>query len=229
MSEELVEEVDSINAIYEDSTVKVGSNIYEITIPDTSYKMRLSFSSKYPEVPPELLSISGPNSSHDDSRVLKQLKDGIFQVFSPGTVCIFELLELARDIVNREEEPVGAVEAKNKQNIEEINPFLGWHSSEPTVEKKSVFIGHSAAVRSKEEAVEMINRLKHDKRISRAAHNITAWRIVRSNGVIIQDCDDDGENAAGGRLLHLLNVTDSKNVVLVVSRWFGGVLLGPSR
>lgn len=35
----------------------------------------------------------------------------------------------------------------------------------------------------------------------------------------MQDCDDDGESAAGGRLLHLLQVADAKNVVVVVSRW----------
>ena len=33
----------------------------------------------------------------------------------------------------------------------------------------------------------------------------------------------------GSRLLHLLQITDSRNVVVVVSRWFGGILLGPSR
>lgn len=44
-----------------------------------------------------------------------------------------------------------------------------------------------------------------------------------------QDCDDDGEDAAGGRLLHLLQMVDARNVVVVVSRWFGGVLLGPAR
>lgn len=45
----------------------------------------------------------------------------------------------------------------------------------------------------------------------------------------LQDCDDDGESAAGSRLLHLLQITDAVNVVIVVSRWYGGVLLGPAR
>lgn len=45
----------------------------------------------------------------------------------------------------------------------------------------------------------------------------------------LQDYDDDGETAAGARMLHLLQVADCRNVVVVVSRWFGGVLLGPSR
>ena len=44
-----------------------------------------------------------------------------------------------------------------------------------------------------------------------------------------QDCDDDGESAAGGRMLHLLQMVDARNVVVVVSRWYGGILLGPAR
>lgn len=46
---------------------------------------------------------------------------------------------------------------------------------------------------------------------------------------VLQDYDDDGEAAAGGRLLHLLQMTDARNVCVVVSRWYGGILLGPSR
>lgn len=45
----------------------------------------------------------------------------------------------------------------------------------------------------------------------------------------LQDFDDDGESAAGSRLLKLLTIVGAENVIVVVSRWFGGVLLGPSR
>lgn len=47
--------------------------------------------------------------------------------------------------------------------------------------------------------------------------------------MLAQDYDDDGEDAAGGRLLHLLQILDIKNTVIVVSRWYGGVKLGPAR
>ena len=45
----------------------------------------------------------------------------------------------------------------------------------------------------------------------------------------LQDYDDDGESAAGGRLLKLLTLVGAEDVVVVVSRWYGGVLLGPAR
>ena len=43
------------------------------------------------------------------------------------------------------------------------------------------------------------------------------------------DNDDDGESQAGGRLAHLLDILDLENVLVVVSRWYGGTLLGPDR
>ena len=45
----------------------------------------------------------------------------------------------------------------------------------------------------------------------------------------LQDYDDDGEDAAGGRLLHLLQILDVKDTIVVVTRWYGGVKLGPTR
>nr|XP_058896908.1 protein IMPACT isoform X1 [Kogia breviceps] len=44
-----------------------------------------------------------------------------------------------------------------------------------------------------------------------------------------RDCEDDGETAAGGRLLHLMEILNVRNVMVVVSRWYGGILLGPDR
>lgn len=43
------------------------------------------------------------------------------------------------------------------------------------------------------------------------------------------DNDDDGEDAAGSRLSHLLEMCHENGVLVVVSRWYGGILLGPKR
>lgn len=44
-----------------------------------------------------------------------------------------------------------------------------------------------------------------------------------------QDCDDDGETAAGGRILHLLELMGVWDAMVVVTRWYGGIHLGPDR
>jgi hypothetical protein len=51
------------------------------------------------------------------------------------------------------------------------------------------------------------------------------------NGTVIwkYDHEDDGEDGAGSKLSHLLYVLKEEGVVVVVSRWFGGIQLGPKR
>mmetsp|Transcript_9289 Transcript_9289/g.14656 ORF Transcript_9289/g.14656 Transcript_9289/m.14656 type:complete len:101 (+) Transcript_9289:1174-1476(+) len=56
-----------------------------------------------------------------------------------------------------------------------------------------------------------------------------AFRASSPSGNVISDCDDDGETAAGGRLLHMMDIVGAKDVCLVVSRWYGGIQLGPDR
>lgn len=60
----------------------------------------------------------------------------------------------------------------------------------------------------------VLQTLKRERKILDATHNIFAWRFGTQ-----QDCDDDGEKAAGSRLLHLLEVLNAENVIVIVSRW----------
>jgi len=104
-----------------------------------------------------------------------------------------------------------------------------WLHGDTTVDRKSVFQAHLTEVHSSEEAHEAMSILLTDNKIARATHNIWSFRVVKDNGVMICDNDDDGEKAAGGRLMHLLDMMGVKNVCVVVSRWYGGILLGPAR
>jgi putative IMPACT (imprinted ancient) family translation regulator len=98
------------------------------------------------------------------------------------------------------------------------------------IELKSVFVARSAPVSTPDQAKQyLLHLLDSDKKIRSATHNITAWRIKGDNGVTFQDCDDDGETAAGGRILHLIQLMDLWNVMVVVTRWYGGHQLGPKR
>lgn len=59
---------------------------------------------------------------------------------------------------------------------------------------------------------------------------LTLKIILISDGkMILQDCEDDGETHAGSRMLHLLEILQCENALVVVSRWYGGVQLGPDR
>lgn len=73
------------------------------------------------------------------------------------------------------------------------------------------------------------DQLRMDPKVSKCQHVMTAWRIRGEGSVTYQDCEDDGETAAGGRLLHLLTLMDAWDVVVGVARWFTGTHIGPDR
>jgi len=114
--------------------------------------------------------------------------------------------------------------------LEQERAALGIVSGDAFVDRKSTFQAHVAPVSNTAQVKLVMNVLLSDRKIARATHNIMAYRIVDDKrGVTISDNDEDGEEAAGGRLSHLLEVTNARNVIVVVSRWFGGILLGPDR
>lgn len=93
------------------------------------------------------------------------------------------------------------------------------------VEKKSKFIANIFHVESVEEAENRIKDIK--KKYHDARHNCIAYRVAE-NGQIIEKSSDDGEpsGTAGGPMLNILQKNNLCNLVIVVTRYFGGILLG---
>jgi hypothetical protein len=101
---------------------------------------------------------------------------------------------------------------------------------ETLIERKSSFQSHICAVSSMEEVHEFRRHVLSDRRIARATHNIFAYRFTNTpTGVCYHDNDDDGETAAGARLAEMIRLMGVDGVAVIVSRWFGGTLLGPDR
>ncbi len=101
-------------------------------------------------------------------------------------------------------------------------------SAEPFSVRKSTFQGHLVRVNSMQDIFDAFAVFYGDKAIARATHNIFAY-CVSAGGADIRGYDDDGETAAGNRMAKVLDAFEVPGVLVVVSRWFGGVLLGPSR
>ena len=91
-------------------------------------------------------------------------------------------------------------------------------------EKKSRFIASVEPVNSEEEAVSFFNKKK--KEYWDARHNCTAFTIGEKHENT--RCNDDGEpsGTAGRPMLDVLLREDVHNVAVVVTRYFGGTLLG---
>ncbi len=92
------------------------------------------------------------------------------------------------------------------------------------IEKKSRFIANVAPVSSEESALEFIEQMK--RKYWDARHNCSAYVIGYQNE--IQRCSDDGEpsKTAGRPILDVLLGEGIHNAVIVVTRYFGGTLLG---
>ena len=93
------------------------------------------------------------------------------------------------------------------------------------VEKKSKFIANVFYVESREEAESIIKEV--NKRYHDARHNCYAYRIIAEEG-IIEKASDDGEpsGTAGGPMLNIISKNNLGNVLVIVTRYFGGILLG---
>ena len=92
------------------------------------------------------------------------------------------------------------------------------------VEKKSRFIANIASVSSEEEAIEFIEKIK--KKYYDARHNCYAY-IMGDKGDK-KKCSDDGEpqRSAGMPMMEVLENQGYFDIVAVVTRYFGGTLLG---
>lgn len=93
------------------------------------------------------------------------------------------------------------------------------------IEKKSKFIANIFYVESENEAEEKLTKIR--KEYHDARHNCYAYRIKTQNG-IIQKQSDDGEpsGTAGAPMLNILEKKEIINVIAIVTRYFGGILLG---
>ena len=99
------------------------------------------------------------------------------------------------------------------------------HIQSEIVEKKSKFIANIFLVESVEEAENKIKEVK--KRFHDARHNCSSYRVLE-DGKIVEKSSDDGEpsGTAGGPMLNILQKKELVNVVVIVTRYFGGILLG---
>ncbi|MCF2718062.1 YigZ family protein [Paenibacillus sp. UKAQ_18] len=90
--------------------------------------------------------------------------------------------------------------------------------------RKSRFIGHIQPVQTEEEAVAFIERIK--KEHWNATHNCSAYMIGERDEIQKQSDDGEPSGTAGKPILEVIRNQKLKNVAIVVTRYFGGILLG---
>uniref|UniRef100_V5H8Z6 Putative regulation of translational initiation n=1 Tax=Ixodes ricinus TaxID=34613 RepID=V5H8Z6_IXORI len=166
---------------------------------------------------------SAPWMSHEDkTRLSNTLEDHYCDHL--GENILFDWVEIARKALLE-----GTLETQKTQAgdvlvdpvaLLEINSEVD-STDEPEIfhgdtleDRRSVFQAHLAEVHNLRQVEQVLNRLKTNRKIAEATHNIWAYRILQTEprSVLLKDSADDGETYAGTRLLHLLDASISVNL-----------------
>lgn len=235
------DEIAAISSIYgedfEEENREEGTFIIHFRTPSASVDLKLTLPKSYPTDSPPVYEIHAPWMDRSTKQELHDALQGIY-LENIGEPVIFLWAKKIRDILPTisaevtEDTILSAPTAQEKPCVVEPQ-FPGecpqiFHG-ETVVDRKSVFQAHVANIKSSSQVQVVRDTLMQNKKIANATHNIVAYRFENDTGMVVQDCDDDGETAAGSRLLHLLNILHVTDVIVVVSRWYGGILLGPDR
>lgn len=100
------------------------------------------------------------------------------------------------------------------------NNLIGEYS-----EKKSKFIANGYYIESEEDAKKILEETR--KKYFDAKHNCYAYRVYEQ-GQLIEKMSDDGEpsGTAGAPMLNIMKGKNLCNCIIIVTRYFGGILLG---
>ena len=100
---------------------------------------------------------------------------------------------------------------------------LSQYAKTEFVERKSIFFGYATNANTESEAIDFINTIK--KKHSDATHNVYAYSLRESNTMRFSD-DGEPQGTAGLPVLEILRKGEIVDAVVVVTRYFGGIMLG---
>ncbi|KAK2589531.1 hypothetical protein QQS21_012793 [Conoideocrella luteorostrata] len=106
-----------------------------------------------------------------------------------------------------------------------------WTVSQKLTSRASTFVAHTATLSSPSLRNGLMKSLMADKpELGTASHNAWALRSSYGNSPLVQEASfDDGESGCGKFLLGIMRDADVTNTLVVLTRWYGGIMLGPDR
>jgi len=112
-------------------------------------------------------------------------------------------------------------------NAPRVEPMPGILATPAINDRKSKFIAFIARVNNIDDVRRFVETLLSVKHIADSTHNMYAYRVGTEGE--LSGRDDDGEHGGADCILHVLKAMKAVNLVVMVSRWFGGIMLGPMR
>lgn len=109
-----------------------------------------------------------------------------------------------------------------KQTVEKYKTVSEWGTAEIT-EKRSRFIANVFPVETEEEALSLLEKMR--KKYSDARHNVYAY-VIKNGGLARYSDDGEPAQTAGLPVMDLIKKSGLSDILIVVTRYFGGILLG---
>nr|CAI5828532.1 unnamed protein product [Callosobruchus analis] len=233
------EEMEALKSIFE-NRLQVDGATGTCSIDITKQvKLYITLVPEYPSQSLPKYDLLAPELSAEEKHHIEEEFHNLFET-QGGEPLIYQMIMVVEEAVQKKENTkLSSIEtedisqnfdyAEHKAEDSLVANHLNIVHGQTITDRKSVFQAHTCMVNSKEDVKLFMDTLLQNKKIANATHNITAYRISLPNGIIMQDCEDDGETKASGRLLEMLQNMKLENIMVVVTRWYGGVHLGPDR
>ncbi|EPE02802.1 impact protein [Ophiostoma piceae UAMH 11346] len=125
---------------------------------------------------------------------------------------------------------VPAAEAPSQQKTTAAHAAGTWSVSQTITIKDSTFVARATTITDAAQRGALIRSLmERNPKLMSASHNAWSYRVRGYANNVRQDCFDDGETACGELMLRVMNEVGAVDTLVVLTRWFGGTLLGPDR
>ncbi|XP_068084778.1 protein IMPACT-A isoform X2 [Anabrus simplex] len=209
------EEIEALCSIYGNEWNIDSESSYSIQIKEGCHSVTLyiDLPADYPSNSPPMYQLLAPELRNEiKQKIASSLDDVYFE--NVGETVLYQWIEKVREVLQElSEQPSNeeeAVDTGDNTCVDSNIPMSDYelpqiHHGDVITDRKSVFQGHAASVVTTDQVKQILLKLYENKKIAHATHNIYAYRIFKEDTQsYIQDCEDDGEHQAGGRVLHLL-------------------------
>ncbi|KAL6737277.1 hypothetical protein Aduo_010933 [Ancylostoma duodenale] len=172
---------------------------------DGDVRLSVKLPEGYPSTDPPSYELSGPSLSRNDRLELNNALNGAW-LENLGSPIIYAWVTVIKDFLETKEQKSEEEGGGTDEPIEpvhsisyELDIVPTIHHGEVFTDRKSHFQAHLARVHSKEEVTLVLDRLLENSKISRATHNMYAYRISElrdGREILLHDCFDDGGGIA---------------------------------
>lgn len=128
------------------------------------------------------------------------------------------------------------IQAEEDSQVEatESAPANIWSTSPSVSLKESTFIARATTITDPSQRPNLLKGLMNtNPSLRTASHNVWAYRIrpaeSSTSTYVRESSHDDGESGAGDLLLRVMRDTNTVDTLVVMTRWYGGIMLGPDR